>query len=132
MTRDEVMRWVAAYERAWRDANLDAVEVLFTDDARYRPSPYDDAAVGHEAIKAIWTDDEEVFSMDASPVAVEGRSAVVRLEVRYGDPVHQEYRDLWLLRFGPDGRVEDFEEWAYWPGKPYSATATDQAGPGSS
>ena len=74
--------------------------------------------------------------MDASPVAVEGRSAVVRVEVRYGDPVHQEYRDLWLLRFGADGRVEDFEEWAYWPGKPYSATAPssapDQGGTGSS
>jgi hypothetical protein len=41
--------------------------------------------------------------MDASPVAVEGRSAVVRLEVRYGDPVHQKYRDLWLLRLGRRG-----------------------------
>jgi hypothetical protein len=26
-----------------------------------------------------------------------------------------------VLRFAADGRVEDFEEWAYWPGKPYSA-----------
>jgi hypothetical protein len=41
--------------------------------------------------------------------------------VRYGDPVHQEYRDLWVLRFADDGRVSDFEEWAYWPGKSYSA-----------
>ena len=35
----------------------------------------------------------------------------------------QEYRDLWVLRFAPDGRVEDFEEGAYWPDKPYSAGA---------
>jgi hypothetical protein len=28
------------------------------------------------------------------------------------------------LRFAPDGRVADFEEWAYWPGKAYSATGT--------
>jgi hypothetical protein len=132
MTRNEVMRWVAAYERAWRNADFDAVEALFTDDASYRPSPYEDAAVGHDAIKAIWIDDEEVFSVQASPVAVEGRGAVVRLEVRYGEPVHQEYCDLWLLHFGSDGRVDDFEEWAYWPGKPYSATAPGQAGPRSS
>ena len=33
----------------------------------------------------------------------------------------QEYRDLWILRFAADGRVADFEEWAYWPGKPSSA-----------
>ena len=25
------------------------------------------------------------------------------------------------MRFAADGRVENFEEWAYWPGKPYSA-----------
>ena len=43
------------------------------------------------------------------------------LEVRYGDPVGQEYRDLWVLSFAGDGRVEEFEEWAYWPGKPFSA-----------
>jgi hypothetical protein len=50
-----------------------------------------------------------------------GRDAVVRVEVRYGDPVSQEYRDLWVLRFADDGRVEDFEEWAYWPDKPYTS-----------
>ena len=32
----------------------------------------------------------------------------------------QEYRDLWVLRFAADGRVEHFEEWAYWPDKPYT------------
>ena len=55
--------------------------------------------------------------MTAEPVAVEGRDAVVRLEVRYRDPVAQEYRDLWVLRFAPDGRVEDFEEWAVLAGQ---------------
>jgi ketosteroid isomerase-like protein len=120
--RDKVMRWVAGYERAWRDGDLDAVAELFTEDARYRPSPYEEAEVGHAAIRAFWLDDEgQTFTVRAEPVAVEGRDAVVRLEVRYGDPVRQEYRDLWVLRFAVDGRVEDFQEWAYWPGKPYSA-----------
>jgi len=59
--------------------------------------------------------------MTAEPVAVEGDAAVVRVEVRYGEPVSQEYRDLWLLRFADDSRVSEFEEWAYWPGKSYTA-----------
>jgi hypothetical protein len=121
MDSDEVMRWVAGYERAWRDGDLGAVERLFTADAHYRPSPYEESEVGHDAIKAFWLDDEgKVFAMRAEPVAVEGRNAVVRVEVGYGEPIGQEYRDLWVLRFADDGRVEDFEEWAYWPGKPYS------------
>lgn len=116
------MRWVADYERAWRDGDVAAVETLFTDVAEYRTSPYEPALVGHEAIQSFWLDDEgEVFSVQAEPLAVEGRQAVVRLEVRYGQPVRQEYRDLWVLRFAEDGRVKDFEEWPYWPGRSYSA-----------
>jgi ketosteroid isomerase-like protein len=122
MNADEVMRWVAEYERAWRDGDLAAVERLFTEDAHYRPSPYEASEVGHDAIKAFWLDDDGIeFTMDASPVAIDGLNAVVRVEVHYGEPMKQEYRDLWVLRFADDGRVEDYEEWAYWPGKSFSA-----------
>jgi ketosteroid isomerase-like protein len=122
MDRDGVMRWVAGYERAWRARDIDAVAGLFTEDAQYRRSPYWEPDVGHAAIRALWREDEgTTFTVTAEPVAVEGSDAVVRLEVRYGDPVTQEYRDLWVLRFAPDGRVEAFEEWAYWPDKPYTA-----------
>ncbi len=116
------MAWVVSYERAWRDGDLQAVEGLFTSDARYRASPYEESEVGHEAIKAFWLDDEgESFTMSATPVAVEDATAVVRVLVRYGEPTGQEYLDLWVLHFADDGRVDDFEEWAYWPGKSYSA-----------
>ena len=117
------MQWVAGYERAWREGDLEAVARLFTEEARYLRSPYWKPDVGHAAIRALWREDEgTTFTVSAEPVAVEGRDAVVRLEVRYGDPVTQEYRDLWVLRFAPDGRVEAFEEWAYWPDKPYTAS----------
>jgi hypothetical protein len=123
MDRDQVMRWVEGYLAAWHDEDVDAVERLFTEDAHYRKSPYEESEVGHDAIRAFWLDDAgEVFTAVAEPVAVEARQAVVRLEVRYGDPVEQEYRDLWVLEFADDGRVRDFEEWAYWPDKPYTAS----------
>jgi hypothetical protein len=40
---------------------------------------------------------------------------VARVAVDYGDPVTQSYRDLWVMRFGPDGRCAAFEEWPFWP-----------------
>jgi hypothetical protein len=116
------MAWVAGYERAWRAADLDAVARLFTEDARYLRSPYAEPDTGHAGIRAFWRDDEgRVFTVAAEPVAVEHRDAVVRLRVRYETPVVQEYTDLWLLRFAPDGRVEHFEEWVYWPGREFVA-----------
>ena len=119
-----VMAWVRRYEDAWRAGDLAAVEGLFTEEAHYRPSPYDDSEVGHDAIKAFWRDDEgATFEVQAEPVAVQDRTAVVRVVVRYLEPRTQEYTDLWVVRFATDGRAEDFEEWAYWPGRPYSAGA---------
>ena len=121
LTDSDVMEWVGRYERAWRAVDLDAVDELFTPDAHYRTSPYEESLVGYDAIKTIWRDEELVFTVEAEKVAVDGQVAVVRLEVHYGNPVRQEYRDLWVITFAPDGRCADFEEWAYWPGRPYSA-----------
>lgn len=121
-----MMAWVEAYEAAWRDDDVDAVGELFTADAVYRPSPYEDAIVGLDAIKDFWPEDDGTsFTMVAAPVAVDGATAVVRVLVRYDRPRRQEYTDLWLLHFDDDGRVDSFEEWAYWPGRPFSADAGD-------
>ena len=41
--------------------------------------------------------------------------------VCYGDPPRQEYNDLWVIRFGDDGRCTWLEEWPYWPGRSHAA-----------
>jgi hypothetical protein len=64
---------------------------------------------------------DEAFTIATEIVAVDGATAVVRAEVRYGDPVHQEYRDLWIAHLDDDGRCRWFEEWPYWPGEPRAA-----------
>jgi ketosteroid isomerase-like protein len=129
MERDDVMAWVAEYERAWRESDAGAVARLFSEDARYARSPYTPALLGHEEIGEFWSADEgATFSMTAEPVAVEGRTAVVRVGVQYTAPQAQEYKDLWVLEFADDGRVTEFEEWAYWPGLPYTASGPDAFG----
>ena len=56
MNRNDVMRWVGGYERAWRNGDLDAVAELFTEDAHYRPSPYEEAEIGHAgSVRSAWT-----------------------------------------------------------------------------
>jgi ketosteroid isomerase-like protein len=120
--RAAVMTWVQSYERGWRESDADAVPTLFTEDVRYRRSPYTPPLVGYEQLAEFWTGDEgAVFTMAAEPVAVEDDVAVVRVVVNYGGDQPQEYTDLWVLHFAADGRVRDFEEWAYWPDKSYTA-----------
>lgn len=119
MDRTRVSDWIAGYERAWRSPGTDALADLFTADATYAQGPYHDPVVGLAAIAAMWDAErdgpDEVFTLTSEVVAVDGDTAVARLEVRYGDPVVQEYRDLWVMRFAADGRCAGFEEWPFWP-----------------
>jgi ketosteroid isomerase-like protein len=122
--RDEVEAWIEAYERAWRSPETAALGELFTEDASYRLSPYHEPALGLEAIGALWERErkgpDEPFTLTSEVFAVAGERAVVTLEVRYGDPVEREFRDIWLLQF-ESGRCVRFDEWAFWPDKPYTA-----------
>jgi hypothetical protein len=123
MGRDAVTGWVERYERAWRAQDVDVLDRLFTEDARYLRSPYDaEPLEGLDAIRGFWLDPTP-FEMTATVIAADGPNAVVRVLVQYTDDEVQEYRDLWVLKFAPDGRAELFEEWAYWPEKAYSASA---------
>lgn len=123
--RPTVSRWIVDYEQAWRAPGTDRLAGLFSTGATYLHSPYEEPVVGLDAIGRMWEDDrdghDEVFTLATEILAVEVALAVVRAEVRYGDPVRQEYRDLWVLRFDDDGHCTCFEEWPYWPGRPYSA-----------
>jgi ketosteroid isomerase-like protein len=124
-TREQVEEWLAGYERAWRTPGTAAVSELFAEDASYRMGPYEEPALGLAAIGALWEDEregpDEAFTMESEILAVEGDTAVVRVEVRYGPPTEAEYRDLWLIRFGADRTCVDFEEWPFWPERGFKA-----------
>jgi hypothetical protein len=111
--------WAAAYEEAWRSAGTDRLAELFTDEAEYSPAPFAAPIRGFGAIARMWEAErdgaDEEFAMAAELVAASDGRAVVRVEVRYGAPARQHYRDLWVLHLTADGRCERFEEWPFWP-----------------
>jgi ketosteroid isomerase-like protein len=116
---DQVAAWLAAYEQAWRSPGTAALAGLFTPDATYQQAPYNEPLTGLPAIAGMWEAERdgpaEVFRMTSDIVAVDGGTAVVRVEVWYGDPAQQEFRDLWVIRFAADGRCAAFEEWPFEP-----------------
>jgi ketosteroid isomerase-like protein len=116
--RADFAAWIENYERAWRTAGTVLLPELFTEDATYRHSPYAEPVAGLAAIARDWEAEREgaaeVFSMTTEIVAVEGDTGVARAEVRYE---RAEFRDLWVVRFAPDGRCAAFEEWWFEPPK---------------
>lgn len=80
-------------------------------------SPYEEPVHGLASIEELWEREragpDEEFELSAEVVAVEGDTAVARVEVAYARG--EEYRDLWIVRFDEDGRCREFEEWPFWP-----------------
>ncbi|MEV4532933.1 nuclear transport factor 2 family protein [Asanoa sp. NPDC049518] len=117
--RDRVSDWLEAYERVWRTPGTDALAEIFTEDARYSDGPYEEPVLGLPAIGRMWERKregaDEPFTMASEIVAVDGDTAVARVEVRYAQPRPHEYRDLWVLRFATDGRCREYEEWPFSP-----------------
>lgn len=119
MDRDDVRRWVAGYEAAWRSPGTEALDDLFAADATYRMSPWAPPVSGLAAIRQLWESEREgpgeAFTMSSDVVAVDGQVAVVRVEVAYDTG---RWRDLWVLLLGEDGRCRAFEEWPFAPDQP--------------
>ncbi len=124
--RAVVSRWLAEYEAAWRAPGIEGLVEIFPGDATYRLSPM-------KSPSSAWirsggcgmrkgTARMRSFTLATEILAVDGPTGVVRAEVHYGDPVRQEYRDLWIMQIGDDGRCNSFEEWPYWPGRPCTAS----------
>jgi ketosteroid isomerase-like protein len=131
LSHAEASAWISAYERAWRTAGTDQLRSLFTEEASYRMSPYEEPATGLIEIAELWERErqgpDEEFEMTHEVVAVEGDTAVIRVEVHYGGTDRLRYRDLWIVRIAADGRCREFEEWPFWPGQ--QIIAQKPAGP---
>ncbi|GAB2702799.1 YybH family protein [Nocardia thraciensis] len=121
MDRTAVETWVEGYERAWRTRGTERLGELFAPDAGYLVSPWARPITDAAALAEFWEQGrdgpDEPFTMAYWIVAVDGDTAVVRVEVEYarGDP--SRWRDLWVLRFDAAGRCVWFEEWPFAPGQ---------------
>lgn len=113
------LAWIDGYERVWRAAGTDGLRQLFHPDAVYLTTPYAEPVVGLDAIAVLWEEErdgpDEVFTMSREAVAVSGDVGVGRVEVAYGEPAGQHFRDLWVVQFDDEGLSVRFEEWPFWP-----------------
>jgi hypothetical protein len=119
MDRTDVMRWIEDYEKAWRSPGTDQLGVVFAPEVTYRTSPWAEPVTGLDDLARLWEHEragpDEGFTMESEVVAVEGRTAVVRVSVDYDDPAVGRWRDLWVLQFTTGGRCAVFEEWPFAP-----------------
>jgi hypothetical protein len=119
---EHVQQWLDAYSHAWITYDPDEIGALFTADAEYRWHPWDegdDVARGRAQIVAAWLENRDragTFGGAYYPLLAHGDQAiVVGLSSYYTDDtqttVDRAYHNLWVLRFGEEGRCHSFTEW---------------------
>lgn len=112
VNRETVGRWIDAYRRAWDSNEPDDIRALFTENAEYFTVPWEEPWRGQDRIVEGWLESRDEpgdTTFEWETVAVDGSTAVVRAVTDYRS--ERTYHNIWMIRFGADGRAEGFTEW---------------------
>ena len=117
MDTEAVAAWLDRYSQAWGTYDPAQIGALFSEDAVYFYKPFEEPVRGREAIVASWLEDADesgTYEGSYRPLLVAGDQAVARGHSRYyntNGTVAEEFDNLFLLRFDPEGRCAEFREW---------------------
>jgi hypothetical protein len=123
MDRTYLQAWLDKYVEAWRTYEPEQIRDLFSEDALYFYSPWDEDRPlrGREAILADWLKQpDQAGSWEARyvPVAVENNVAVAQGRTVYRKPdgsVERQFDNIFVIHFDEEGRCERFTEWFMQP-----------------
>lgn len=105
--------WMDQYVVAWSTNDPDDIAALFTEEAVYDPQTDDGEWHGVEEIVEGWRaidDVEDNWEFEWLPLVETDDLAVITGKTRYFEPPIS-YRNLFVIRFDPEGRCYDFTEW---------------------
>ena len=106
--------WLAAYRRAWEEADAPAAAGLFTADATYRAHPLRPVHTGHDGIAAYWdratAGQRDVRVRLGDPIVDGDRVAVEWWTTMTADGDPATLAGCLLLSFAPDGRCQALRE----------------------
>ncbi len=117
MDHSQVDAWIDEYVAAWRAPGTSQLAHVFSEDIKYRPSPWKEPIQGLIELGEFWEEGraghDEVFELQSEVIALEKNTAVVRITVDYANDTPAKWRDLWILKFNDNGLCCAFEEWPF-------------------
>src|SRR5687768_8716356 len=118
MTLDDFVEWLDRYGIAWIARDPEAVAALFSIDAAYYETPFDQPMVGSRAIHQYWTDgarnSQRNVRFEATPIAIENDRGLAHWRAsfhRVPSDVFVELDGVLSARFDEAKRCLEFREW---------------------
>jgi len=115
MNEEGFGEWLGSYREAWEETDPEAAGELFTEDALYQETPFDEPFDGREEIENYWrevTDGQNDPRVDVEVVAFDGDEGVGRFHTEFVDDDGTEVTMDGVCRVTFDGDLAtDFREW---------------------
>lgn len=118
ITIEQFGRWLKGYGEAWESGNPQLAVELFTDDARYFETPFDEPMNGRQAIYRYWTEGAGQSQRDVQfsfrILGLDQNAGIAQWEakfVRIPSGRQVELNGVLLAEFGEGGKCTVFREW---------------------
>jgi nuclear transport factor 2 (NTF2) superfamily protein len=117
MNDQELRAWLDAYGKAWESNDPDAAMQLFTEDARYYETPFDEPSHGREGVRSYWagaTGSQSDISFTYEIIATLPHRGIARWSAEFtrvtsGKRVKLD--GVFVLDFDSDGLCRVLREW---------------------
>jgi ketosteroid isomerase-like protein len=117
LTSASFERWLAGYEQAWESRDAARAAELFTPDARYQETPFDEPKKGQAGVHQYWssvTADQRNIDFESQIIGVNGQTGIAHwsatcTSASTGVPL--ELDGIFVLTFAEDGRCSELREW---------------------
>ncbi len=109
--------WLKSYGEAWETGDADRAVELFTDDATYRETPFEEPMKGRKAIHAYWSEvpaTQKDISFTFDIVTGSGNLCVARWRatfIRRATGAGVILDGVFVLRFDGEMKCSSLEEW---------------------
>jgi len=117
LTKAALEAWLDQYEAAWESRDAAAAGRLFSTDARYYETPFDEPRKGRAGIEEYWrtvTANQRDVQFESEPIAVTGNTGVAHWSVKLrlqstGETLEMD--GIFVLEFDDAGLCSTLREW---------------------
>ena len=117
MDRPTFNNWLDAYRWAWETRDPEAAADLFTPDATYQETPFEEPLTGRDGIRDYWSDatrDREGVEFSYEILATTETGGIAHWHSEFTSPTSgsaAELDGIFLVELEADGKCIEFREW---------------------
>lgn len=117
LTMTDLSNWLDAYGQAWESRDADAAATIFSEDATYQVTPYEEPHRGQDGVRDYWagvTENQRNVRFEHEAISVSGNTGIAHWSATFDvapDGPKLELNGIFVLEFDENGKVRQLREW---------------------